>query len=78
MPKGELDGIIAGFSHDVTCKPQDNWLAASSGQTYKSWHVGVIEWTPSRVSFYLDGIKFGEITDPAGIPTNPMRWVLQT
>ncbi len=41
------------------------------------WHTATIEWTPERITFNLDGQTW-TTTDPEVIPTDSMRWVLQT
>ncbi len=76
FPEGGLDGNIAGFNHNVSGSPEKNSLAVSTGKSYRDWHVATIEWTPTMVRFILDGEIVG--TDRSQIPSNPMRWVLQT
>ena len=41
-----------------------------------SWHTTTTEWTPSAVTFYLDGQMIGQST--SRIPNTPMHWVIQT
>lgn len=73
----EKPGSINGFSHDVTGNPVFNHLRYITRETAQQWHVATIEWTPTRVTFDLDGKTAGS-TNPAAIPTHKMRWVLQT
>ncbi|MGO9754772.1 MAG: DUF5047 domain-containing protein, partial [Solirubrobacteraceae bacterium] len=42
---------------------------------YTTWHVATIEWTPSNVTFLLDGAVVGQSMN---VPTVPMHYVLQT
>ncbi|MGN6741742.1 MAG: glycoside hydrolase family 16 protein [Amnibacterium sp.] len=78
FPEADLTGAITGSSHSVDGDPSqvawkiDTGVAMSSG-----WHVATIEWTPGRLRFLLDG-KVWSTTDPAALPTHPMRWALQT
>jgi hypothetical protein len=78
FPETELGGNAGGFSHDVTGSPGSNVLAYSGGPDTEDWHTYVIEWTPSRVTFLIDGTQVAQTTNPDGIPTVAMRWVLQT
>ena len=41
------------------------------------WHTYGVEWTPSRVTFTLDGRSFGTVTG-AAVPHVPMSLALQT
>jgi beta-glucanase (GH16 family) len=42
----------------------------------QAWHTAVIERTPDRVTYWLDGQRVGTSTNR--VPTGPMHWVLQT
>lgn len=77
FPEGALAGTINGYAHEVGPNPARNVLAINTGKTYTDWHVATTEWTPERVTFYLDGVKVGETRDSAGIPRTPMRWTFQ-
>lgn len=74
FPEGNLTGDIAAFSH-YTGTPTSQ-TAFSTGMTFSQWHVATTEWTPGKVSFYLDGKRIGTATK--NIPSKPMHWVLQT
>lgn len=52
---------------------QDVYTTSAS---YPTWHTATTEWTPSAVTFYLDGKVIGKST--SRIPNTPMHWVLQT
>ena len=74
FPEGDLDAGISAFAH---------WASASGGQdafpstaTFAAWHTAVVEWTPGRIVFYLDGAVIGTSTNH--VPSDPMHWVLQT
>lgn len=76
FPEGNLNSTVSAFMH---------WQGATSGSqqdaypttdTYTSWHTATTEWTPTAVTFILDGQTIGVST--ANIPATPMHWVLQT
>ena len=76
FPEANLDSSICGYMH---------WEGATSGSqqdayctdtTYTSWHTAIIEWTPSRLNFIMDGVTIGSST--SHIPDTPMHWVIQT
>jgi hypothetical protein len=75
FPEGGLNGKMWAFNHCVG-NPSQNCSWVDTQTTYTSWHTLSIEWTPSRVTFLLDGQVVGN--DTKNIPTNPMHWVLQT
>lgn len=41
------------------------------------WHNWAVEWTPSRVTTFVDGQRWFETTDPKLIPTGPMHLCVQ-
>ncbi|SHL24942.1 Glycosyl hydrolases family 16 [Pseudonocardia thermophila] len=41
------------------------------------WHNWAVEWTPTRVTAYVDGKRWFETTDPALVPSEPMHLCLQ-
>jgi hypothetical protein len=78
FPEGNLNNTINAFMH---------WQGGTSGSsqdayspippvTYTSWHTAVTEWTPTSLTFYLDGQVVGRST--SHIPNTPMHWVIQT
>ena len=76
FPEGELTGTIHAFMHRqgaTTGGDQDIFPTKAS---YSDWHTAVIEWTPERVEFHLDGASLGKAT--SRIPDTAMRWVIQT
>jgi hypothetical protein len=55
--------------------PKTGLLEGYDGAT---WHVYRTEWLTNRVSYYCDGVKVLEITDPAKIETgSKMHWAAQ-
>jgi beta-glucanase (GH16 family) len=41
------------------------------------YHTATTEWSKGSVKWYWDGKLIGQTTNPAGVPTKPMRWTLQ-
>lgn len=53
-------------------------LSDDTGQNYNDvTHTTSIEWTPTEVRYYLDGVKFGK-TETTNIPTGDHRYTVQT
>lgn len=76
FPEGGLGDEIVGNSHDITGDPSVNAFSIRTGASMDDWHTATIEWAPGRVTFVLDD-RAWTTTDPAAIPVDPMRWVLQ-
>jgi hypothetical protein len=77
FPEGKPGGTIMGYAHDTTGNPSKNAWYADTGTTMTDWHTAVIEWTPTRLTYALDGRSWST-TNSTAIPTTPMHWVLQT
>lgn len=76
FPEAEFNGNVNAFMHrqggtsggDQDAYPTNvPWAGA--------WHTAVTEWLPTRVTFWLDGVKIGEST--SRIPNTSMHWVIQ-
>lgn len=79
FPEGDLSqgSTIHAFAHDVNGTHAHTPFYANAKKTYDDWHVATIEWLPSGVTYYLDGVDLG--TAPkSGTPQTSMHWVLQT
>jgi hypothetical protein len=76
FPEANLDETIKGYVHHVGASSGSDQDAFSTSARYPDWHTAVIEWTPGKVVFTLDGQVIGQTTDR--IPNSPMHWVLQT
>jgi hypothetical protein len=76
FPEGDLGGDITGSSHDTTGDPSRNAWYVDTETSMDDWHTAVIEWTPGKVAFELDGRTWSS-RDPAALPRHPMRWALQ-
>jgi beta-glucanase (GH16 family) len=76
FPEGDLGGHAWAFMHHRGRPTRQDWFASRA--RLADWHTAVIEWTPRRVRFLLDGVVMGTSRDPDLIPRVPMHWVLQT
>jgi hypothetical protein len=76
-PVTGLTPSINGFSHDTNGNPKHNSLRYITGESAQEWHTATIEWTPTKLTFTLDGHSMST-TDPVAIPKVKMHWVLQT
>jgi hypothetical protein len=70
-PENEWDTGISAYVHDGN-DPQQSFSASNS---WTSWHTTEIDWTPTSLSFYLDGKQVGSTT--SGVPNEPMDWIIQ-
>ncbi len=77
FPEGDLGGDIQMFSHEVDGNPSNNAYGNNTGVSMTDWHITTIEWTPTKLSFYLDNKLVGSTTAPNSIPHVDMYWALQ-
>jgi hypothetical protein len=75
FPEGGLNGKMWGFNHCVG-NAAKNCSWADTQTSFTDWHTVSIEWTPTRVTFLLDGKVVGN--DTKNIPRTAMHWILQT
>lgn len=45
-------------------------------ETSDDWHMVAALWTPESVTFFLDGVETGQVTDPELIPATPMYVII--
>jgi beta-glucanase (GH16 family) len=76
FPEANLDETIKGYVHHAGATSGSDQDAFATSARYPDWHTAVIEWTPGKVVFTLDGQVIGQTTNR--IPSTPMHWVLQT
>jgi len=69
-------GLIMSYSHNTQGDPKINTAAQNWDTSTSDWHTMDVEWTPTKLTMTLDGVSY-TTTDPAAIPQNKMRWVLQ-
>lgn len=76
FPEGDLGKTIHGYNHCVG-NPSVNCAIVETGVPFAgNWHTATLEWTPSRITFILDGTTYRTTTK--SVPNKPMQWVLQT
>ena len=78
-PEGSIDQGFAGFVHHsgaVSGSDQKRIPSSGLAGSFSQWHTATIEWTPTKVEYFLDDRSLGAET--AGIPNTPMHWVLQS
>jgi hypothetical protein len=76
FPEGVLFGNICGYMHRQNATAVNDQASVVTQSFMGSWHTAIIEWTPARLSFILDGTTVLSTTER--IPDTPMHWVLQT
>jgi hypothetical protein len=71
FPEGDLTSAMHGALHRIAGgKP---WWDFYSTATFSSWHTATVEWTPTAVTYILDGTILGTRTSPGyPIPQTPM------
>ena len=80
---GEID--IAEFASPVRNESSftvhygtDNrQLQYSSAGDFTQWHIFGVDWQPTYIKYYLDGVLKYKITNPEAIPHTPMHLALQ-
>jgi Glycosyl hydrolases family 16 len=70
-PENEWDLGISAYVHDGDAPQQE----FDAGVNWSSWHTTEIDWTPQKLSFYMDGKLIGSTTN--GVPNVPMDWIIQ-
>lgn len=80
FPETELDREIMGYIHP---KGGGQQLSFATNQTVTDWHTAVIEWSPGKIEFFLDGQKVNSVgnepdVSSVNIPDQPMNWVIQS
>lgn len=72
---GEIDYLETTGSADINTfsvhhgagTPETEQIAIS-----REWHSYAVEWTPTSISGYLDGVRYFHLTDPSLFPPGPM------
>jgi hypothetical protein len=62
---------VKAFIHSASRRPYFHTATALGSR----WNTSIIEWTPRRLSLYLNGKLVGSLT--GRVADVPMRWVLQ-
>lgn len=75
FPEGSFNGTIKAYAHHASVSGGQDAFNSGVAQV-SGWHTAVIEWTPGRIVFVLDGKTLG--TSTRDVPSKPMHWVIQT
>ncbi len=51
--------------------PWNGWPKAAPVTNFTNWHTYALEWTPTRLQFYQDGVSFGSV-DPTSQGAGPV------
>jgi len=73
FPEANLDAQLHGFLHTVAGGAQFQRFVSNASWT--SWHTATLEWTPSKVTFILDGTSLGSTS--LDVPQTPMTLALR-
>lgn len=74
-PEGDLSEPIKGWNHPPAKTLRQQPLPGTG--TWSDWHTFTLEWLPSGLRFYQDGLLTYRL--PAqDAPTTPMRWIVQS
>ncbi|TDK24250.1 glycosyl hydrolase family protein [Arthrobacter crusticola] len=75
FPEGDLSTYIYAAMHGTGAK--DNRVDLFRTETpFTGWHTAVMEWSPGRVEYFLDGQSIG--VSMSDTPNKPMHYILQT
>jgi Glycosyl hydrolases family 16 len=72
FPEANLDAPLKGFLHTIAGGSQQQSFKSTASWT--SWHTATLEWTPTSVTFILDGTVLGSTT--LDVPQTPMTLLL--
>jgi beta-glucanase (GH16 family) len=74
----EVPGENRELAHFVLHWGEDNNIHGGSVPgNFANWHTFAVEWLPDRITWFVDGVKQYENTDPEAIPTTPMHLTVQ-
>lgn len=48
-----------------------------SGVTWTQWNTTEIDWTPTSLTFFLNGRQIFQVTGKNWVPDEPMSWIIQ-
>lgn len=74
FPEAAIAESADGHNHCVG-NPTKSCYDLATTVRYADWHTYTIDWTPTKLSFYVDTSLVGSTTN--NIPTKPLHWVLQ-
>jgi len=80
---GEVDFMEIA---DPTRQTVEGWLHYGPNDERESstlpidstqWHSWAVEWTPQRITMFVDGVQWWQTADPAHLPPGPMHLCIQ-
>ncbi|WP_376934894.1 glycoside hydrolase family 16 protein [Arthrobacter liuii] len=75
--EGNSDSTMMKFFLHYACSGADHQAAMSTPVDSNQWHNYAVEWTPSGITGYVDGVKTFTDTTPAHQPSVGMHQTLQ-
>jgi hypothetical protein len=75
FPEGDFNETIWAFMHRRGATSGSDQDYYRTDEPFDRWHTAVIEWSPDRIRFILDGRTIG--TSTSRLPNTPFHWVLQ-
>jgi len=76
FPEGGFGDQIHAYNHCLGSRAAQNCLVVNTGASWTQWHVATIDWTPTAMTFYLDGNQVGR--DTSAVASRARHWLLQT
>jgi hypothetical protein len=73
FPEANLDAPLKGHLHTVAGGSQQQSFRSTA--SWSSWHTAELQWTPTSVTFILDGTTLGSTTQD--VPQTPMTLLLR-
>jgi beta-glucanase (GH16 family) len=56
---------------------QNLWEPAVAGVDATQWHNYAVSWTPTAITYYIDGVPWKTYTDTSQFPPGPMHLAIQ-
>lgn len=74
FPEGAWNSTFCAHVHNGAGTAQQSFCL--NDYWTNGWHTTEIDWEPNVVTFYLDGVKIGQVTG-SWVPEIPMSWIIQ-
>jgi hypothetical protein len=75
--EGTTDGSRQTYSGALHYSAQDQWDPAVVGVDATQWHNYAVEWTPTKITYFIDGVPWKTYTDTSKFPPGPMHLAIQ-
>ncbi|MCW2810110.1 MAG: hypothetical protein JWP61_568 [Friedmanniella sp.] len=76
FPEMAWGGKINGYVHQMGQPWNNAHVISTQTPTDNTWHTATIEWYPTALAFYLDGVRVSKVT--TNVPQTPFRWGFQS